>query len=55
MIIEDVKDATPILNFTMVFVLLHINVKLDNGKMEINNVKTSLLYVVILILQQESA
>jgi hypothetical protein len=55
MIVENVKNATPILNFTMVSVLLPINVRLDNGKMEINNVKTFLLYVVTLILQQESA
>ena len=54
-IVENVKDATPISNFTMVFVLLPINVRHDNGKMKINNVKMFLLYVATLILQQESA
>lgn len=52
---ENAYNANPILKITMVSALLPINVKLDNGKMETNNVKMSLLYVGTLILQQENA
>lgn len=52
---ENAYNVNPILKITMASVLLLINVKLDNGKMEINNAKMSLLYVGTLILQQENA